>query len=76
MLNNPAARKAVSGLVEPPARLLLRMHVSPDAVTLVGTAGAVTVALVCLPQGLFVLAVVFDIGFLKTFFRLFLEAAN
>ena len=58
MLNNPAARKAVSGLVEPPARLLLRMHVSPDAVTLVGTAGAVTVALVCLPQGLFVLAVV------------------
>ncbi len=34
------------------------MHVSPDAVTLVGTAGAVTVALVCLPQGLFVLAVV------------------
>jgi hypothetical protein len=26
--------------------------------------------------GLFVLAVVFDIGFLKTFFRLFLEAAN
>ena len=58
MLNNPAARKAVSGLVEPPARLLLRMHVSPDAVTLVGTAGAVVVALVCLPQGLFVLAVV------------------
>jgi CDP-diacylglycerol--glycerol-3-phosphate 3-phosphatidyltransferase len=58
VLNNPAARKAVSGLVEPPARLLLRMHVSPDAVTLVGTAGAVAVALVCLPQGLFVLAVV------------------
>ena len=58
MLNNPAARKAVSGLVEPPARLLLRLHVSPDAVTLVGTAGAVAVALICLPQGLFVLAVV------------------
>ena len=57
MLNNAAARKAVSGLVEPPARLLLRMHVSPDAVTLVGTASAVVVALVCLPQGLFVLAV-------------------
>lgn len=58
MLNNPAARKAVSGLVEPPARLLLRLHVSPDAVTLVGTAGAVAVSLICLPQGLFVLAVV------------------
>jgi len=47
----------VSGLVEPPARLMLRMHVSPDAVTMVGTAGAVTVALVCLPQGWFVAAV-------------------
>ena len=58
VLNNPAARKAVSGLVEPPARLLLRMHVSPDAVTLVGTAGAVAVALVCLPQGWFVVAVI------------------
>ena len=33
------------------------MHVSPDAVTLVGTAGAVTVALICLPQGWFVAAV-------------------
>lgn len=58
MLNNPAARKAVSGLVEPPARLLLRLHVSPDVVTLVGTAGAVAVSLIFLPQGLFVLAVV------------------
>ena len=47
----------MSGLVEPPARLMLRMHVSPDAVTMVGTAGAVTVALVCLPQGWFVAAV-------------------
>lgn len=46
-----------SGVVEPPARLLLRMGVSPDAVTLVGTAGAITVALVFLPQGWFVAAV-------------------
>lgn len=58
MLNNPGARRMVSGIIEPPARLLLRMHVSPDAVTFVGTAGAVAVALVCLPQGWFVLAVV------------------
>lgn len=57
MLNNPAARKVVSGIIEPPARLLLRMHVSPDAVTLIGTIGAVAVALVCLPQGWFVAAV-------------------
>jgi len=57
VLNNPAARKVVSGAVDPVARLLLRLHVSPDAVTLAGTAGAVTVALVCLPQGWFVVAV-------------------
>ncbi len=57
MLNNPAARRVVSGVIEPPARLLLRLHVSPDAVTIVGTLMTVTVALVCLPQGWFVAAV-------------------
>ncbi|MCF8526602.1 MAG: CDP-alcohol phosphatidyltransferase family protein [Candidatus Nanopelagicales bacterium] len=57
MLNNPAARKVVSGVIEPTARLLLRMHISPDAVTIVGTLATVTVALVCLPQGWFVAAV-------------------
>lgn len=57
MLNNPAARKLVSGVIEPPARLLLRLGVSPDAVTVIGTALAVTVALVCLPQGWFIQAV-------------------
>lgn len=58
MLNNPAARKVVSGAIEPPARLLLRMGVSPDAVTVVGTLGAVATALICLPQGWFIPAVV------------------
>lgn len=48
----------LSGVIEPPARLLLRMHVSPDAVTIVGTACTITVALVCLPQGWFIAAVV------------------
>ena len=57
MLNNPGARRVVAGLIEPPARLLLRMHVSPDAITLLGTVGVVIVALVCLPQGWFVPAV-------------------
>lgn len=58
VLNNPAARRVVSGAIEPPARLLLRMHVSPDAVTLVGTLAVVVVALVFLPQGWFVPAVI------------------
>jgi CDP-diacylglycerol--glycerol-3-phosphate 3-phosphatidyltransferase len=57
VLNNPGARRALAGLVEPVARLLLRLHITPDAVTLVGTAGAVAVSLVCLPQGWFVVAV-------------------
>lgn len=48
----------VSGVIEPPARLLLRMHVSPDAVTVFGTVAAVVTALVCLPQGWFIAAVV------------------
>ncbi len=57
MLNNPAARKLASGVIEPPARLLLRLHVSPDAVTVFGTVGAVAAALVCFPDGRFGLGV-------------------
>jgi CDP-diacylglycerol---glycerol-3-phosphate 3-phosphatidyltransferase len=57
VLNNPAARRVVGAVIEPVARLLLRLHVSPDAVTLFGTAAVVTVALVCLPQGWFIPAV-------------------
>lgn len=34
-----------------PAGLLIRLHVSPDAVTWAGMAGTVVVALVCFPQG-------------------------
>lgn len=34
-----------------PAALLIRLHVSPDAVTWTGMAGTVLVALVCFPQG-------------------------
>jgi CDP-diacylglycerol--glycerol-3-phosphate 3-phosphatidyltransferase len=57
VLNNPAARKVVGGVIEPPARLLLRMGVSPDAVTVFGTVAVVATALICLPQGWFVAAV-------------------
>lgn len=57
MLNNPAARRVVGTVIEPVARLLLRLRISPDAVTLFGTFSVVAVALVCLPQGWFVAAV-------------------
>lgn len=58
MLNNAGVRGAIRGAVEPVARLLLRLHVSPDAVTVVGTAATVVVAVVFLPRGWFVPAVV------------------
>ena len=57
MLNNPAARRMASGVIEPPAKLLLRLNVSPDAVTIFGTVGAVGSALVCFPSGRFGLGV-------------------
>lgn len=58
MLNNPAARKVMRGVIEPPARLLLRLHVSADAVTIAGTVLTVAVALILLPQGQFIPAVI------------------
>lgn len=58
MLNNAAARNAIRGGIEPPARLLIRMGVSPDAVTIFGTAGAVVISVTCLTTGRFLLAVV------------------
>jgi len=58
MLNNPAARRLASGVIEPPARLLLRMRVSADAVTVVGTIGVVAASLACFTTGRFILGVV------------------
>ena len=40
MLNNASARAAVGHVIDPVARGLLRLHVSPDAVTVAGTVGA------------------------------------
>ncbi len=57
MLNNPKARRAVSGILDPPAKLLLRLHVSPDAVTVVGTLGAVLCAVLFIARGSFVIGV-------------------
>jgi CDP-diacylglycerol--glycerol-3-phosphate 3-phosphatidyltransferase len=44
-------RAFVTGLVTPLARLLLRLRISPDAVTVVGTLGVVVAALWFFPQG-------------------------
>lgn len=58
MLNNPAARKVSTFVLEPLARGLLRLHVSPDAVTVVGTAITCTAALVFFPSGNFIAGVI------------------
>lgn len=58
MLNNPAARKWASAFIDPPARLLVRAHVSPDAVTVIGTVGASASAIICFSSGNFILGVV------------------
>jgi CDP-diacylglycerol--glycerol-3-phosphate 3-phosphatidyltransferase len=54
VLNNPAARKVSTAVLEPIARLLLKLHVSPDAVTVVGTLITCTAALVFFPRGDFI----------------------
>ena len=54
MLNNADARKVVSAILLPPARLLIRLHVSPVAITVLGSIAAVVTALVCFPQGYFI----------------------
>jgi CDP-diacylglycerol--glycerol-3-phosphate 3-phosphatidyltransferase len=56
VLNNASARKAIAGIVDPPARLLLRIGVTPDMVTLVGALGSSLTALILVPQGEFLLA--------------------
>ena len=50
MLNNASARRAVSGMVDPLAKGLLRLGLSPDAVTLIGTVGTCAAALWFFPQ--------------------------
>jgi CDP-diacylglycerol--glycerol-3-phosphate 3-phosphatidyltransferase len=58
MLNNDSVRRALAGAVEPAARGLLRLHVSPDAVTLVGTLGTSVAALWFFPRQQWALGVV------------------
>ena len=58
MLNNAQARNAISGIVEPPARFLLKIGVTPDMVTIVGALGASLTAIILVPRGEFLLAVV------------------
>jgi CDP-diacylglycerol--glycerol-3-phosphate 3-phosphatidyltransferase len=54
MLNQTGARAAVAKVVEPVARGLLRIGLSPDAVTVIGTVGVSGAAAYFFPRGEFV----------------------
>jgi CDP-diacylglycerol---glycerol-3-phosphate 3-phosphatidyltransferase len=57
MLNNADARGVIAPVVEPIARGLLRMGITPDMVTLTGTTLTVLTALILIPQGRFIPAI-------------------
>ncbi len=54
MLNQTNARAGAAKVVNPVARALVRLHISPDVVTVVGTIGVSAAALVFFPGGHFV----------------------
>lgn len=56
MLNNASVRGVVAAAVDPVARGLLRLGISPDLVTFVGALGSSAAALILIPQGEFLLA--------------------
>lgn len=58
MLNNAAARKVAAKVIDPPAKLLVKMKVSPDAITIIGTVGGSLSMLILIPQGQFIWAFV------------------
>ena len=53
----------VKAVMEPPARALVRLGVSPDAITVLGTVGTTVVVLWLVPRGLFWQAVVGSLVF-------------
>ena len=63
MLNNPAARKVSGVVLEPVARVLLAMRISPDAVTVIGTLGTCAGAVAFFPRGAFIPGVLVIVAF-------------
>ncbi len=44
-------RKGWAAAMTPPAKLMIKMHVTPDMVTWIGTIATVAIAMVCFPRG-------------------------
>jgi len=64
MLNNTNARQVVAHVVDPVARGLLRVGVSPDAITVVGLLGTCVGALVFFPQEKWLIGFVVIVAFI------------
>lgn len=64
MLNNADARRVVSHVVDPVARGLLRLGVTPDMVTITGATATTLAAIVLFPQGEFLWALLIMAVFL------------
>jgi CDP-diacylglycerol--glycerol-3-phosphate 3-phosphatidyltransferase len=60
---NRYTRPVTNRLFTPPAKGLLKLGLSPDAVTLIGTAGVVAGALIFYPQGRFLAGTLFITAF-------------
>jgi CDP-diacylglycerol--glycerol-3-phosphate 3-phosphatidyltransferase len=63
VLANNGLRAAVKGMLEPPARGLLKLGVSPDVVTIVGTVGIVFLSVVFIAHGEFLWALLVAVIF-------------
>lgn len=64
MLNQIGARKVVAHVVNPAARGLLKLHITPDVVTVVGTVGTVAAAFAFFTRGSFWLGTVVMAAFI------------
>ena len=53
VLDNANARRSLARLIDPIARALLRLHVTPDGITWFGCAATVAISIVFLAQGKF-----------------------
>lgn len=64
MLNNAGVRGVMANVIEPVARGLLKIGVTPDAITYIGTIGASAAALWFFPRGEFVAGVLVMLFFI------------
>lgn len=58
MLDNERARSAASVIVDPIAKLLLWMRITPSMITVFGAVATTTVAITCIAQGRYMLAAI------------------